>query len=90
MNDNQFDNSRTRELLDAEKARGGPQPAAAMCLLYTEIALLGLPRERFHHFMRAAAQAVVLAAGEKKKTFLAICAILDVVGRDLDDFEAPR
>ena len=80
-----FEDSRTISLVEAEAARGGPAPATALILLISGCVDAGAPIAEVKKLIPTFVQAIIIATGEKDKTFQTLCGALKAFGGDLAD-----
>ena len=78
-----FNDSRTQELIDAEAARGGQAPAAALILIITTVVEHGASLATLKKMMPTLVQAVIFATGERDETFRALSQALQLFAKDL-------
>lgn len=86
-----FEASRTRELLEAEEARGGPRPVAAYLNILLACKMLGLPAAVMRHLAPEAMRSILMAhcssgeARKAKEVTASLVAILSAFANDLSD-----
>ena len=80
-----FEESRTKELIDAEHARGGQAPAAALILMVTTLVEHGASIATVKKMVPTIVQAIILATGERDGTFKVLSRAIQLFGEDLAD-----
>lgn len=81
--DDYFDRSRTKEILDAELARGGPRPAASFLGVLLSLYDLPLDLEQTQTIVRNVQRAIVASSSTPLDTARDLSAILESFVADL-------